>query len=72
MNLKELIYREEYNYSVEELIYVVTQYIKLRKNVDVNIRIDTIQIPTLYMWQVEKLQQAFEDAQEWYKTNYKF
>lgn len=71
MNLKELVYREKYEYTVEELIYVVETYIKLRKNRDVKIGIDPSN-NLWYMSQIQQLQSAFEDAQKWLKDNHKF
>lgn len=71
MDLKELVYREKYEYTVEELIYVVETYIKIRKNRDVKIGIDPNGY-LQYVLQIQQLQSAFEDAQRWLQDNHKF
>lgn len=71
MNLKELVYREKYEYTVEELIYVVETYIKIRKNRDVKIGIDPSN-PMFFVSELQQLQSAFEKAQGWLKANHTF
>ena len=72
MNLKEIVNREKTEYHVDEMLFVVEKYIKIRKNADVKINLGSPQIPMLYYLEVQKLQAAFEDACHWLKENHKF
>lgn len=69
MNLKEIVFRESEVYDEPEVIYLVEQYIKTRKNRAVNIVLNKM-IGIQYSLEMQMLMNAFTTAQIWYRNNW--